>query len=160
MLPHIVDHSMMVARVAEQLTDLLVPDNPDLKPDLILAAAMLHDITKTRSFTTGERHAQTGGRVLEEMGYPEVGEVVRQHVILDVYRSGGAVTEAEIVNYADKRVLHDRVVPLALRLAYILERYGITPDNRVRIRTLWHDTVLLEERLFRGLPLTPEQLGV
>ena len=58
-----------------------------LNRDLIRAAALLHDITKTRSFVTSENHALTGGQFLSDLGYPEVGDLVRQHVRLDEYET-------------------------------------------------------------------------
>jgi putative nucleotidyltransferase with HDIG domain len=158
MMPHIVEHSRMVARVADLLADLLLPLHPGLNPDLIHAAAILHDITKTRSFTTGEKHAETGGQLLTDLGFPEVGNVIRQHVVLDRYPDDGAVTEAEIVNYSDKRVLHDTVVPLERRLAYILERYGTAPEIRSRIEVVMRNSLALERRLFQGLSIAPDQV--
>ena len=44
--------------------------------------------------------------------------------------------EAEVVNYADKRVLHARVVSLAERFADLKVRYGRTPEALVRINPM------------------------
>lgn len=156
MMEHIVDHCVMVKRVAETLTSLLSAANYKLNKDLIVAGAILHDITKTRSFTTGEKHAETGGALLASLGYPEVGEIIRQHVILDDILKG--TTEAGVVNYADKRVLHDRVVPLEKRLSYIMERYGTTDKAIKRIKTMWKETQILEKILFKDLGTTPDCL--
>jgi len=156
MMEHIVDHSVMVKRVAETLTDLLIAANYKLKKELIVAGAILHDITKTQSFTTGEKHAETGGALLASLGYPEVGEIIRQHVILDKTLECG--TEAGVVNYADKRVLHDRVVPLEERLSYIMERYGTSDEATKRINTIWKKTQVLEKILFKDLGTTPDCL--
>ena len=176
MMSHIIDHSLMVQRVAETLAHFLKKDNPHLNLELILAGAILHDITKTRSISTGERHAQTGGALLAQMGYFEVGEIVRQHVALDqtlgqtlgqtINRTFNRnndrkiITEAAVVNYADKRVLHDQVVPLEDRLSYIMERYGTTEEAVERIKIMWKDTVLLEQTLFRNLDITPDSIRV
>ncbi len=85
MMDHIVAHSMQVCRVATYLTDHLMGQHTHLNAKLIRSAALLHDITKTRSFNTGEDHAITGGQFLADRGYPEVGDLVRQHVVLDIY---------------------------------------------------------------------------
>lgn len=166
MMSHIIDHSRMVQRVAKTLTRFLKKDTPHLNLDLILAGAILHDITKTRSITTGEKHAQTGGALLAKIGYPEVGEIVRQHVALDqTYdlnldqeMDHNIITEAAIVNYADKRVLQDQVVPLEHRLGYIMERYGTSQRAVERIKIVWKETVVLEQVLFRNLEITPDNL--
>jgi len=100
---------------------------------MIRAAALLHDITKTRSFQTLEDHAETGARLVADLGYPEVGRIIGQHVRLESYPPARTPSEAEIVNYADKRVLHDRIVSLDERMGYILKKYGDAPDDLSRL---------------------------
>ena len=159
MMDHIVDHSMQVCRVATFLADQLNSRQYHLNYDLIRAAALLHDITKTRSFDTGEDHALTGGQFLSDQGYPEVGNLVRQHVVLDEYNATKIPAEADILNYADKRVLHDEIVDLDRRLDYILERYAKKAEDRERITLLWEKTKQLETRIFSELPISPEDLN-
>ncbi len=159
MLDHIVLHSIQVCRVATFITERLNSQQPQLNRELIRAAALLHDITKTRSFKTQENHALTGGQFLAEQGYPEIGELVRQHVRLDEYPSPVDLGEAEIINYADKRVLHDRVVSLEERLNYILEKYGKLPEHQERIRWLWQKTIAMEDKIFSTLTIVPEELN-
>ena len=91
MLENIVAHSRQVCRVSLLIVDHLQPDG--LNRELILAAALLHDITKTRSFQTLEDHAETGAQLLAEIGYPEVGRIVGQHVRLDRYFASKSPTE-------------------------------------------------------------------
>ena len=158
MMDHIVIHSMQVCRVATYLTDNLAGRHPHLNAKMIRSAALLHDITKTRSFNTGEDHALTGGQFLADRGYPEVGDLVRQHVVLDKYPAANTPVEADIINYADKRVLHDEIVDLDRRLEYILERYAKKAEHRKRIYLLWKKTKRLENRIFRDLPFAPEDL--
>lgn len=157
MLENIVAHCRQVCRVSLLIVDHLKPGG--LNREMIRAAALLHDITKTRSFQTREDHAETGARLLAELGYPEVGRIVGQHVRLDRYLASKNPGEEEIVNYADKRVLHDRIVPLTERMGYILEKYGREPERKRAILLLWEKTEALEERLFAGLPFGPEEIS-
>ena len=159
MLDHIVLHSMQVCRVATYLTSRLISLHHRLSPELIQAAALLHDITKTRSFKTKENHALTGGQFLAECGYPEIGELVRQHVRLDEYAHLVVLGEAEILNYADKRVLHDEVVTLDKRLDYILDKYATLPEHRQKILWLWQKTQGLEEKIFENLSVGPNDIN-
>ena len=159
MMEHIVDHSIQVCRVATFLADQLNSRQYHLNFDLIRAAALLHDITKTRSFDTGENHALTGGQFLTDRGYPEVGNLVRQHVVLDEYSTSKIPVEADIINYADKRVLHDEIVDLDRRLDYILERYAKKAEDRERISLLWEKAKHLENRIFSDLPFSPEDFN-
>ena len=158
MMEHIVRHSLQVCRVAELLVQQLREKGRTLDRDLVRAAALLHDITKTRSLTTGEQHSESGCNLLADRGYAEVGDIVRQHVKLDIYFGSNSPSEAEIVNYADKRVLHDRIVSLDERMAYILERYGATPEYRARLRWLWKISNRQEERIFAELPFPPDAI--
>jgi uncharacterized protein len=155
---HIQDHSRLVCRVALALADGLIAAGLTINRQLVMASALLHDITKPRSFETGENHAQTGGEYLASLGFPEVGDIVRQHVVLDDYPPGAAPNEAEIVNYADKRVLHDQVVPLDDRMSYILMRYAKTRQRQARLHELWDQTRKLEQRLFRHLSFAPDAI--
>ena len=159
MPPHIQDHSRLVCRVALALADGLVAAGFQINRELVMASALLHDITKPRSFDTGENHAQTGGEYLAAMGCPEVGSIIRQHVVLDHYFAADYPDEAEVVNYADKRVLHDRIVSLDDRMQYILQRYAKTPERQQLLQQVWEKTRTLEQRLFAYLTFTPELLA-
>jgi uncharacterized protein len=159
MMDHIRAHSIQVCRTATALAVPLQANAVHPNLELIQAAALLHDITKTRSFTTGEKHASTGAKLLEDLGYPAVGRIIGQHVQLDAYFSSTHPTEAEILNYADKRVLHDQVVSLEKRLDYIFQRYGKTDRDRRRLERLRSKTEALEAWIFRFLPYTPEELA-
>lgn len=159
MMDHIVVHCIQVCRVATFLTDHLNAHHNRLNYQLIQAAALLHDITKTRSFKTEENHALTGGQYVVKAGYPEVGELVRQHVRLDVYPNPVVLGEVEIISYADKRVLHDKVVSLDKRKSYILEKYGKLPEHQKKIRWLWRKTIALEDKIFYNLSLVPEDIN-
>ena len=129
MLNNIVAHSKQVCSVSLFLADHL--GTIGLNRELIQAAALLHDITKTRSLHTSENHAETGAQLLKDLGYPEVADIIGQHVRLNCYDFvSGTPTDAQIVNYSDKRVLHDKIVPLNDRMGYILEKYGNTQERK------------------------------
>ena len=91
---HIVAHSLQVCRVGMCLVAHLKSHEIALDARLVQAAALLHDITKRRSFETAENHALTGGQFLTDLGYVEVGNLVRQHVRLDDYSEHQSLSEA------------------------------------------------------------------
>ncbi len=155
---HIVAHSLQVCRVAVCLAGHLASKGNHLDRQLVEAAALLHDITKNRSFETAENHALTGGQKCDDLGYPEIGTLVRQHVRLDDYSDPQEISEAVIINYADKRVLHDQIVSLDERMGYIQERYGTEPQHERRIRFLWDKTKVIEKQMFAVLPFDPDAL--
>lgn len=159
MMDNILDHSVMVSNVALFLCLQLKKSSPDLDIGLAVSAALLHDITKTRSLHTKESHSETGGLLLTELGYPEIGNIIRQHVVLDAYESDSPVSEQEIVNYSDKRVLHDKVVSLDKRLEYIQLRYGDNKEFNARMATMQDNSLNLENKIFYHLDITPDRLS-
>ncbi|MHB8068520.1 MAG: HD domain-containing protein [Desulfobaccales bacterium] len=159
MLPHIREHSLRVTQVALFLGQALAAAGFPLRLPLIEAGALLHDLGKTPCLKNGQKHAEWGAAVLTDLGYPEVAQVVKEHVYLDRDPADRQPPrEAEVVNYADKRVLHTQVVTLAQRFADLMERYGRTPEARVRLAALEVRAQALEDRIFDSLELNPVDL--
>jgi HD superfamily phosphodiesterase len=172
MLDNIRAHSLTVARAAEAiLTGLtetkaatkggktIVPD-----PDLVIAGALLHDIAKTICLEQDCLHADKGGDICIALGYPAIGEIVREHVRLNDFSTEryaqGIFHAKEIVYYADKRVRHDHIVSLDERLAYILERYGNNNQERhQRIEDNFQRCRTLEHYLFIHIHFAPDTLA-
>jgi len=157
--PNVVEHSRKVHRVAMFLCRELNLQDEELDPGLVEAASLLHDIAKVASFKTGENHSQAGARLLREQGFDGVAEIVRQHVVLDSGLDHGRITEAALVNYADKRVQHTRVVSLAERFQDLRERYGKTPEARDWLNSMEEQNRLLEAKIFQRIPILPESLA-
>jgi len=161
MLPHIVRHSRLVTRVALLIARKLNGVGQQLDLALVEAGALLHDITKTISIQTRENHAQTGGELLASLGYPGVAEIVRQHICLDPGPfDPDAVTEAEVVNYADKRVKHEEVVDIEDRFQDVLERYVQKfPGLEARFEQVQQETRLVEQKIFSKIDISPEEIS-
>ena len=146
MLPNIIVHSQQVMRVSLVITDNL-KNGVSINRDLVMAAALLHDITKTRSLKTREPHDQSGGELLRELGFARVGEIVKQHVILLDFDPKGRLEEKEIINYADKRVMHDRIVSLTERVEDLIQRYGTTEEIKNRIQQNERRVIAIEKKI-------------
>jgi uncharacterized protein len=159
MLSNIREHSYRVMQVADRLGQALAAAGFELHLPLISTGALLHDIGKTACLGTANNHAQLGADILASLGYPELALVVREHVRLDdEVQDPRPLRESEVVNYADKRVLHDRVVTLSDRFSDLMVRYGRTPSARARIAAMEAKTLVLEDKLFAPLRLTPLDL--
>jgi uncharacterized protein len=159
MLAHIREHSILVTEVALHLGTSLAEAGFPLRLELIEAGALLHDLGKTPCLGTALNHAEWGAKALHRAGYPEVAQVVREHVLLQPDgHDPRSIREAEVVNYADKRVLHTQVVTLAARFADLMERYGRTEEALGRIRVLEEKAHRLEAKLFARLSLNPADL--
>jgi len=159
MLPNIREHSFRVMQVAVFLGEALAAAGFDLHLPLVTVGALLHDIGKTPCLGTLTNHAEWGAVILEELGYPQVAQVVREHVHLQGDLTDSmALREAEVVNYADKRVLHEEVVTLEARFADAKVRYGRTPEALARIQATEIRARALEKKIFASLDLDPDNL--
>jgi putative nucleotidyltransferase with HDIG domain len=157
---HIVQHSRVVRGVAIYLCRALNLHGAKLDQALVEAGSLLHDIAKIKSLEIGEGHPQSGAHLLSRLGYPQVAEIVRQHVVLDDGISSGPVTEAVLVHYADKRVKHTTIVSLGERFRDLKERYGKSPSAWAWLEGLEGKSLELEERIFHKLPIPPESLAI
>jgi uncharacterized protein len=159
MLPNIREHSFAVMQVACYLADALTDAGFNLFLPLVSIGALMHDLGKSPCLGTLHNHAEYGAVILAELGYPDVAEVVREHVHLQSdCPDSRPYREAEVVNYADKRVLHDEVVTLQDRFADLRVRYGRTAEALARIQATEVRARALEEKLFAPLALTPAEL--
>ena len=153
---HIQKHSRIVAEVALYLGRLLNRNGGRLNLPVLEAAALLHDIGKPEGLATGENHAELGGRMLEELGYADIAPIVRDHVRLDAAQVQGGVTESLLVNYADKRVQHDRIVSLQSRFEDLIARYARTEAHAAGLRERLGLYRALESKIFSCLAIDPD----
>lgn len=163
MLPHILQHSKLVTRIALLIAGKLNRAGLNLDLALVEAAALLHDIAKTRSIETNENHAHTGGKLLTSLGYPAVANIVRQHIRLDSGSAASAnskiVTEEELVNYADKRAKHEEVVDLSERFRDIEQRYAKKISSLgIQLQEVFVETQVIEKKIFSILSINPEDI--
>ncbi len=156
---HIRDHSLMVARVAKILARALAERGEDIRVELVVAGALLHDIAKALCLEGDCQHAELGREICREHGYTELEPLVAEHVHLEEGFTGHC-GEREIVYYADKRVNHDRVVSLEQRRDDVIRRYASgDPVRQEAIRQNFELCRRLEEHIFARLPLEPGDLG-
>jgi uncharacterized protein len=164
MLENIREHSLMVASVAMTILDgLTLPAEQLPERDLIVAGALLHDIAKTKCLEEDCNHAEVGKTICRDEGYPEIGEIVCEHVILHSFSheryENGVFSGKDIIYYSDKRVNHTRVVTLDQRLTYIMDRYG---NNDVKCHALieknFQKCVDLENYIFTHMRFLPSEL--
>jgi uncharacterized protein len=158
MLENIIHHSLEVAKIALFLSSELNKKGQRIDLGLVEAASLLHDLTKTECLKTKEDHAQTGSQLLKGMGYERVGEVVAQHIWLRKEGDPSSVSEEEIVNYADKRVMHDRIVSLEERFGDLKERYGAHQSAMDYLEHLEKEIYGIENKIFFILQINPDAL--
>ncbi len=158
MLENIISHSVAVAKVALFLSVELNKRGQRIDVRLVEAASLLHDLTKTECLKTKEDHAMTGSQLLKRIGYDRVGEIVAQHIWLGKEGDPSCVCEEEIVNYADKRVMHDRIVSLEERFRDLKERYGKHGRAEDYLEQLQREIYGIENKIFLILQTDPNDL--
>jgi len=161
---HIIKHSEKVCKVAVFLAYELNKNGEKLDTPLINASALLHDITKFEDLKTHKDHAKTGKILLENLGFSRIGEIVGEHINLQDKNRNKRLSEEEIVNYSDKRVMHTEVVILSERFKDLRERYGLNNkmlnENAVkRINELELKIYELEKKIFSKLDFKAEELS-
>lgn len=156
---HIRRHSIMVEQAAAVIAEAHVRSGTPLFEEKVRAGALLHDIAKAPCLETGEDHAVKGREICLSYHFTEISDIVGEHVKLRRFDPDGMVLEKEIVYYADKRVNHDRIVPLDERLSDLIERYSRGNDElALRIRANFAVCRDVERKLFQNLAFCPEDL--
>ena len=156
---HIIRHCAKVSMVGLNIARNLLLKGYEIDADLVRAGGLLHDVAKMKAMERGEDHAELGARLLESMGHPRIAEIIRQHVFLkgNLEKETG-LSEELVVNYADKRVMHTRIVSLDERFADLMVRYGRNAKAVERIKLLHGQTKLMEEIIFSRLEMDPEKI--
>lgn len=152
-------HSLLVADLSLTVARDLKEAGHDVDLDLVESAALLHDIGKARSLETGEDHSVLGAEMVTELGYPRLAPIVRHHALLRIRQLEGDLDESMLVNYCDKRVMHDGLVSLVERLEDLADRYARTPEERQLLFVFLPRYEKLEERIFSLLPYGPAEVG-
>jgi len=151
---HIMSHSMMVRRVAVIIGHSIRLSGYEINLPLIDRAALLHDICKIDSIVSGGDHAMMGEELLKDLGYPLVGDIIGQHVRL----KSMVLNEPMIVNYADKRVMHEHVVSLSKRFFDLMNRYGSSATRQERILGLFDKSREIEGIILKSSGLDTQWL--
>ena len=149
---HIIDHSVLVARVAGEICTLTLQKGMQVDAGAVQASALLHDVGKFYCVEHGGCHNQLGASLAMELtGNPAIAQGVMHHVYwpgeVDIYRFFLPL----VIIYSDKRVMHDRIVSLETRYSDIYTRYGINERMQGLIRQSWQQTLHIQEQLNQSL---------
>jgi len=117
-------HTRQVTKVADKVARHIASKGVDVHLDLVNRGALLHDIAKIISVESKRKisHGKRGAEIVEEEGFAkELGRVIGNHVLREF--DFDIPLEDQIVNYADSRVLHQKVVGLQERMDDLEIRY-------------------------------------
>lgn len=162
---HIVDHMVMVDRIATWLAEQRKKQGDQVDIELTSVAARLHDLVRLpqqwsylpAGITTPLPHAEINYFILRN-DFPEVAEIIRVHSLMTILQPNAfASLEQKIVYYADKRANHSSIVSLQDRLQLGQSRWQVTPEQDHSAELLTKLTQL-ETELFQHLTIHPNDL--
>jgi len=134
-------HCREVARVADCIAGSLNKAGAGLDREIVLAAALLHDLAKGRP-----GHAREAARLVREAGFHAIAEAIITHMDIEPGQ-GEDISAGEILFLADKLVSGDRLGSLADRFAQATARYGDDTDALEAIETRYNTALLIQERI-------------
>ena len=142
-------HCREVARVADGIAGSLNRTGAGLDREVVLAAALLHDLARGRP-----GHAREAARMVREAGFHAIAEAIIAHMDIEPGQ-GPDISAGEILFLADKLVSGDRLVTLADRFAQATARYGDDTDALEAIEARYNTALLIQQRIeaMTGRPL-------
>lgn len=145
---NIVEHTLLVNRVAVFLADRLKKAGVEINVELVDRASLLHDLAKP-----SKTHSADAAKILEGRGYPEIAAVVKVHDFEGTFAEGLG-WEQKVVQYADKRCGENNIVSLDERYGSWAKQYG---DSK-KLGDAREIMKKREEEIFSRLKIRPEQL--
>ena len=152
-------HCLLVAKLALFFASKMKEKKQIImQTDLLLAAALLHDIDKNIPPKVGERHPDTGVRILQEVGMDEVAKVVRTHPLHAILDDtiNPSTWEEKLLFLADKMTKHETI---SVDARFALWRAEELSKEEVSILDAAYPKVKeLEQFVCTSIGLTPEEV--
>ena len=147
---NVISHSLVVNKVAIYLAEQFNKAGVLVDSDLIDRASLLHDIMR---LTTLGHHAEEGAKIFTK-DYPVMAQVIAKHRLSAIINDLLKTWEEKIVYYADKRVNHDSIVNIAVRMQEGSKRWHVQKSDDQ------HELILkkmkeLEKELFAVIKQEP-----
>ncbi len=149
-------HVQMVSRAAYVLAVLMRNLGYAVDPILTHRGGLLHDLDKIKTLRISGAHGEMGAEFLEDQGYPQVAEIVREHNLSSILgpEFDRRPWENKLVFFCDKLVEGERIVPFGERVAALNRRY---PAYRPLIEKTEEPVWQFSEQVCSILSLTNHQ---
>jgi hypothetical protein len=121
---NVIDHCRAVADLANRMATVLNAAGCGLDIERVVSAARVHDLARGLP-----HHAGEGARILREMGFPRIADIVAFHMDYPVKKEA-PITEAEVVFLADKWIQEEREIGMEARFEAKLRKYGADSGAR------------------------------
>lgn len=138
---NVVKHCLAVADLTGHMATSLNAAGCRLNIELAVSAARVHDLSRDCS-----RHAAEGARILREMAFFRIADIVEVHMDFKVEK-GAPVTETEVVFLADKWVQEDRKISMKERFEAKLRKYCADSEACREIRRRMGNAIEAQKRI-------------
>ena len=187
--PHIVKHSQAVAKLAVFLAQRLNEDSAEIDIELLDKACLLHDMMRVFDFPEPDykrfernlpekekakwqrlhakynpiSHEEAACDILKEK-YPALALAIKRHryMALPDENEKPDTWEEKLLYYADKRVMHETIVPLKERLAEGHKRnvlsHGSEAKSKINIAKVDPLIYEMEKEIFDKIGLDPNEV--
>lgn len=152
-------HCLLVAKLALFFASKMQEKNQIIvRRDVLLAAALLHDIDNNISHEEGETHPDTAVRVLRECGMNEVANIVKTHPLHSILDNSIAPKswEEKILFLADKMVKND-IMTVEERFS-LWRQEQLPPKEQELLLRAFPKVKELEHSLCTAIGLTPTEV--
>lgn len=140
---HIIRHGEAVEGVARKIYSEISSKGVYLDDNALFAAALLHDIARKE-----KNHAIVGGKLISELGYSFVGNIIESHIDIEV-REDDPITEKEILYLADKLVKEDMICNIDDRFEQLLKDNEDSLEAIEKIKKRWLSTKAIIKKIAR-----------
>ena len=148
----IIDHCRQVSRVAVRLAIAVNASGGTLDISRIKSAALIHDVARLE-----RNHAAAGARLLEQMGFPGLADIVAVHMQIHVDENS-PIDDAQVVHLADKLVAGNTIVRLGDRFGAKLRKYGHDPIIAEKIERRRQSAMTIQAKIERTAGVTIDQI--
>lgn len=140
----VIRHMRKVAELAMQLMDGM--QMPGLNRVRVMKACLLHDLCRTE-----KEHARVSAEAIRKEGYPAIAALVAVHhqAAYSEREAQGALTEAELLFYADKRVQEDALVSVEERFRESRKKCR-SPEACVQHDAMLAKTLKIEKKIIKN----------
>lgn len=154
-------HVQLVCDVALFLSSKIMEKDSlvRINTQLLQAGTLLHDIDKAIPKLEGEKHPETGVRVLREEGMEEVADLIKYHSVQFINDPITApdTWEEKLLFLADKMVKQE-VITVDKRFHLWLEETDLPNSQKEMLRHVYPKVKSLEKELFAKIGINPQDV--
>ena len=140
---NVIEHCKSVCKVAEEIADNLIKKGIKLNKEIVIAAALMHDIEREK-----KDHVMEGAKLIRKMGFPEVAEVMAKHSLHKIEDpiKQPRTCEEKIIFYADKRAKGNKIVSLEGRFKDLKQRYALDFTKEYEFSKKMENELMVENK--------------